>query len=553
MEPSLSDLDKHVAPVSDPLHWLVALCEHLVPAFEIVNGRGDPVLPPLAGAAATRLRRTLEAPERSVEIRAVLEAAARHPSVVFSEVGELRLAAIALRTAVHEDLTLVLAEPVRTISPPSADGLARVGGWLAAAVRHSSLQTTDPFRLWRELFLLSRILAGAAATGHDERVVQALVDALAVWADTDTRAYTLTRSGAYLMEVALAGAAPERAPRVINGRHLPSVFGLVRLTPADASRLGFDPRVDVIVETVRDEGAAPWLLAHLGSFSEHDEERLALFSELLLPAVHAARGVEVSRLVWALTQELAGDWLTAGDGVTAALRQLDHVMQASVSLTVRQPDGARIVELASAPSPSRPRATLTPALRLPLALSTPYHAALLVVRSDDCPFTVREQRLAESGAKVLASWLDTVLRRGDFDLSRGTTSPVDASIDRRGQRTGTRPDDVSLLVIRPEATHSTAEVRDVWVGGIRRRLRPYDIAGALPSGEIGVLLPETGAADAQVVSARLRRVFEADAALYLLERAPIGVATSRGSGSGMPALLDQARGDARSGDPGGSS
>jgi hypothetical protein len=191
---------------------------------------------------------------------------------------------------------------------------------------------------------------------------------------------------------------------------------------------------------------------------------------------------------------------------------------------------------------------LASTLRLPLARSVPFQAALSLFRTGGGPFAIQEQRLAEAGAVVLAEWLSTTLGRGELGSPRSPIEAVDASLDRRGRAEAARLDDVSLLVIRPAATQSTGELRDLWVGRIRQRLRPGDVAGALPTGEIGVLLPETGAFGAHVVVARLRRVFGRDDTLYLLERAPIGVATSRATASDVPTLLHEARAHSAPGD-----
>lgn len=538
-------MDRQATPVADPLHWLIALCEHLVSAFEIVNSQGEPILAALPGDTPSRLRRCL-APPQSVEIRAVLDAASRHASVVFADIAGLRIGAIALVAAVDEELTLLLAERLGTGQRSNRpDELTRTGRWLAKAIRRSSARSGDPSRDWHELYLLHRILASAAAKGSDVGVVQALVDALAIWVDTDTRAYALTRSGEFVLEVGLPGADPAPAPRVIDARKLPAFADPTRLAPAEAERLGFRPTLDVILQTIEDGGSTPWLLAHLGRFSAHDEERLALFSDLLLPAVHAARAVEVARLVWAMTQELVSDQVSAIEAAEAALAELGRATLATASLTVRpENEPGRLMEIGPGQPAVGPSLTAaTPALRLPLALSSPFQAMLVVARSDDRPFAVREQRLAEAGATVLASWLSTALARGEIGEPRSSALPmVDRSLDRRGRRPEARPDDVSLLVIRPTIHESTGDVRELWVGSIRRRIRPSDVAGALPSGEIGVLLPETGAADAHAVMNRLRRLFENDESLYLLEPAPIGVATSRGATSDVATLLHHARG-----------
>jgi PleD family two-component response regulator len=67
------------------------------------------------------------------------------------------------------------------------------------------------------------------------------------------------------------------------------------------------------------------------------------------------------------------------------------------------------------------------------------------------------------------------------------------------------------------------------VGEIRRRLRPFDVAGTLTTGEIGILLQDASLEGAKTVVNRIRRALEDDAALAVLSGAPIGIASSRSS------------------------
>jgi hypothetical protein len=178
--------------------------------------------------------------------------------------------------------------------------------------------------------------------------------------------------------------------------------------------------------------------------------------------------------------------------------------------------------------------------RYALAVPEPFEATLTLWRPLDRPFTGREVRLGEIGASVLGSWTAAALRRGEIMPAPGPQR----RIDRRARRV-LSASQVSLLVIRPDATESTSDVRDMWVGEIRRRLRPADVTGALASGEIGVLLPATASDDAHAVATRLRRIFSQHSSLALLERAPIGIATARTQASDGHSLLRQAREHAR--------
>lgn len=527
---------------TDPLRWLLELREHLVPALELLNARGDTMLPAARGETSARLRRlTIDASEPAMD--SLLRDTRTHRGVAFTVADGLRVAAVALTDNAGDVLTLLLAERADAGRETARRAeLTRVASWLARSLARAPLAAPgDPVRDWHELSVLHRMLNRAVASGSITAVMQAFVEALAVWADIDTRAYVLDRAGRFTLDVALAGANAALAPRTMDAAAVAGIAEPTRLNPSQSDALGFAPNTPVIVAPLRNDHTATWLLAYLGAASHIEQERLTLFHDLLLPALQSAAEVEASRLMWSMMQQLIGERAVPRDAATDALSELEQAGLCTAAMLVLRRAGDVIMQLGTA-VPRGPRGDAWPAAAVQhftLAVPEPFQASLTLWRPADRPFTGRETRLGAIGASVLASWTASALRRGDLAAEPLVAHPT----DRRRRAADTAPE-VSLLVIRPDDEATTADLRELWVGEIRRRLRPADVAGALASGEIGILLPGAGSDDAHAVAARLRSVFGQQGPFTLLDGAPIGIATGRRRASDGYSMLRQARADA---------
>ncbi len=527
---------------TDPLRWLVELREHLVPALELLNTHGDALLPAARGDTSARLRRlAVGASEPAIDT--LIHEARTHRAVAFAVVEGLRVAAVVLTDNVGEQVTLLLAERADAGRETARRAeLTRVASWLARSVARAPLAAPgDPVRDWHELSVLHRMLNRAVASGSITAVMHAFVEALAVWADIDTRAYILDRAGCFTLEVALAGADAALAPRTVDAGAVAGIVDATPLDPSQADALGFAPDTPVVVAPLRSDHTATWLLAYLGTASHIEHERLALFHDLLRPALQSAAEVEASRLMWSMMQQLIGDRAVPSDAATDALSELEQAGLCTAAMLVLRRANEVIMRLGTAVPHGRGGGTWPAAAvqHFTLAVPEPFLASLTLWRPADRPFTGRETRLGAIGASVLASWTASALRRGHFVADAPAAQPT----ERRHRRPEAAPD-VSLLVIRPDEQAITEDLRELWVGEIRRRLRPADVAGSLASGEIGILLAGAGADDAHAVASRFRSVFGQQGPFALLDGAPIGIATGRSQASDGYSMLRQARADA---------
>ncbi len=528
-------------PADDPMRWLVELRERLGPAIELLNERHEPILPAVRNDTAARLRR-LVLPLRSA-VQALLVSAHTSHEPAFATLGGLRLAAVGVHLGVHdgvgEPLTVLVGERVDAgREAPRRTELARVATWLSRALTRARLSASaDPAREWRELSVLHRMLNDAIVQGSETDVVQAYVEALAIWADTDTRAYALDAAGRFVLDVALAGADAAAAPHLIAAASVDMTLGLTRLESDRAEGLGFPGPVDVVLGPVPADDGVRWLITYLSTSNSLDVDRLALFHDLLLPALRAAGELEASRLTWAMMQHLVHSPLSPRDAVANALEELEQAGLCTAAMLVLRRGGEVLLELGvPVPRTADGYDYLSPAVQhYALSVPDPFEASLTLWRPSTMPFTSRETRLGGIGASVLESWVATALDRGEIGVAT-----EERRVERRRLGLDERPE-VSLLVIRPDPARSSVNLREGWVSELKLRLRPADVIGALASGEIGVLLPNTEAGDAHLVAARLRHIFRQHSTLSALDRVPIGIATASSRWSDGYSLLKQAR------------
>lgn len=503
-----------------PWRWLIDLRDHLLPDVEVLDVEGRPVLPPVRGDVADRLRRLIAPPQLPL-VAAFLRAATPGDPMMFIHADGLRIGVVGLIDSTGVRYTLIVAE--RADAGRDATRrieLSRMASWLARALVSAS---TNPVRDWHEISVLHQVLQKAVASGSLDAVLGTYVEALAIWADTDSRAYLGDRSGRFALAVSLAGAHASDAPRVLREEAVVSFAGLHRLSVDEARRLGFSTERDTLVSSIHIADHAPWVIAYSGHVSALDEDRLALFEDMLRPALLATAEVEASRLTWVMMQHLVDGPLPPSDAAALALADLERAGLCTAMWVVRRDDGAIVLQ-GGLPLPDFANAGGWPGFSVqhyPLEVPFPYQASLTLWRPPNRPFTQRENRLGSIGASVLGRWVTNALRRDLLTAGEHTASGVE-------RRTTRASSNVSLLVILPEPTDTAANVRDTWVRHIQRELRTDDIVGAVATGDLGVLLRATSRDQAQAVATRLTQLFAELAPLALLDGARISIASGSG-------------------------
>ena len=509
--------------------WLLELRQRFAPVVEVTDEQLVPLLPLQEGELSARFRELLGRRD-DPELEAVVRAASESHAIEVAGVGNLRIAVVVVDIGGGRRIFLILAEPVdERASDERSLQLRRIAAWLARNVGALAADAEPALQDWRELSILHRLLSQAVAHGSEQDVIRSFVEAIAVWNDVDARAYIADFTGASRLEVTLAGAEASRAPRILSADVLQGA-SIARLDRAEAGRLGFSGQDDVLLMRIEGPRSARWTIAYLGAIDPHDEVRFAVYADVLRSSLQAAAEIESSRLMWAMMQRLVGETGAVEEAVTAAATELSQATVASVDLRLVRSDGVILLAVGTnghafegTPSVAGERMTF------PLAVPHNFSAHLVLRRPPACPFTPREQRLGDVGASILGPWLSAVLQGGRLAADRRAGARnLDQLIEDKAGRASTEGVDVSVVVFRPPE-ESPVELRHALVGEIRRRLRPFDVAGTLTSGEIGILLQNASLEGAKTVVNRIRRALEEDATLAVLSGAPIGIASSRSS------------------------
>ena len=532
-------------PASGEYGWLIELRDRLAVAVEVLDGRGHLPLPAQSSELSQRLRRWLS--DHSVDsVSAAAERSRQAGDVVFVNVEGLRVGIFSLPQG--GGVTLFAAEAADE-RPEEARRhyLQALMTWLARGEGIPGSNGVASVQDWRELRILEQVLAQAASAGAEREVVRAFVEAIAVWHDIDTRGYVADLNGRFTLDVMLPRAHVSAAPGTLP----PDVrdwSGATYLTAREAAEWGFGGGNNAVVVKLNAAGITPRAVAFIAALQPYDEVRLSIYVDLLRRALQSAAGIESSRLIWAIMQRLAANHESSEDALFAAATELSQSAICTVALTVRRGDGVKVVAVELAGDGADGTSSGSETLSFPLPLTAPFSGTLTLRRPPGHPFTERERRVGEVATSVLASWLAAALRSGRLYRDRRALSGnFDDLISQGLGRASDEGADLSVVVFRPIPEDEQVDRRQAWVGEIRRQLRPFDVAGTLTTGEIGVLLPNTPADCALAVAERLRRSFQNNSELSGLSAASVGIA-SRGSGSTSSHLLvDQARENAASG------
>ncbi len=498
-------IDRRTSAVNAELEYLLQLRHHLNAAFELFDERCMPILPPGNGTIVKRLRRLAVQPDGS-PMRAALEQVVATGQSRVDVVEGLRvatariIAANPLRAAV-----IALAEPADDPKRVQGGrGLELMTGWLAEMLAKPA-GTSDSSRdtEWRQISAFCRVVSEQTVLGSETAVINVFIEALAIWDDLDVRAYAATLNHTFSRSVVLSGANPALAPSIIDPAGLGDDNALVRVTPDAMDRLGFSDMRGVSVAHVPDGATPAWLLVFLGEITPEAVPRLSALVNVLGEVLSAARAAEMSRLTWALLQALVAGLDSAGDKIGRALQQLTVATGRAAGLSVTRLDGAVLMGAGDADSLTAWSATGGVSVRQGLVESC--EMLLALAPSDRSPALVRDQRLLDAAASVFGCWTAALLKRDELARGRrGVERPFDQILQQQIQLARDTGAELAVIVVKPGSVQPLT-VRK-WVRELRAQLRAVDIAVALPTGEVGIVLPSTSLGEATRVAARLRQL-----------------------------------------------
>ena len=400
----------------------------------------------------------------------------------------------------------------------------------ALLARHATAGSMTGLSLDAHLLAtLHRLLAQAATTGSDRRVVATFIDALAVWLDLEIRAYVADVEEHYTLAVTLPGSDPAAAP------------GTLDQNPARSGG-------DALFVEVRGRRAAPWLLAISNDTPAPNEADLRPYIEALARALDEVSSIDTSRLMWSTLQPFVRHASSAAS-VRQAIEHVSARLGAAVGLSVTTRDSTPVLLAGTTPVPppiagARLTATL---IVVPVDVPDGYAAALSLQAAGPGALTMNEVRKLEAIAGICGEALAGILQPGGRGVERrsGVLS-FDQAVERHARDAAQRDEPVSVIVIVvPDVKGDGRELRG-WINRIRETIRPTDLAGPLSASELGVVLLDTPRDGARVVQQRLLQLLTSGPAAQAFATASVGIA-SRDSGEGADSLLRLAREAAMSG------
>lgn len=524
--------------------WFTVAARRVNIAAEIVDERGTPALPLAGGATAAALRRLLTAPASPVH-RSGLSAALRTGQSQSLSVERLQLLCLPL-TIGRGAVVLARGGTRAQDAVEGPEDLESIGGWLVRAVEAhlTSAAPSQDHEVFERISALYRLLGDAAKHGIERNVVSAFAEAVAVWDDLEIRGFVEDVRGRLVPKVALAGAELPETPVVLEERIAGRDQPLIRLSFADAERLGFDSK-DVFVTRLGGESSQPWVIALSGAIGPGDESRLTLYVELLRDTVVRIAASDSSRTSWTIAQHLLAAGEQVEGAITAALAALSHDTEATgAALVVNTAAGVPLLKVGDPEAMSVPRGPDRSVRLVSSAVAGDGRTVLVALRrADGEPFTRREQGLADRAAAVFAAWAPGPVLRARGAERRAAARAFQDVLDRTVRRTLQDGLDVAVMVILAAQAVFHPGLLQQWVLEIRGQLRASDMAGVLSDREIGVLLTGAPPDVAANVATRLRQSLGAQGDA-IAAAAVVGLASHSGGLSPEGSLVHAAREDA---------
>lgn len=391
----------------------------------------------------------------------------------------------------------------------------------------------------RRLAAMMRFLSQMHEIGAEPDLLQAVLQAAAVWFDLDVRAYRRELDGRDRLALWLPGADLEGEPPELHCAALGLTTAPRRVTAmADFDRLGWhQAQREVVLLPIAPAGQVRWVLIVPGTIDRDEETALALMARTAASVLEklAARDAR------ALADRLAAALPTADGQVGRVAGELLQQLMAAVSAvrgalairrsTAPQPDVLAAVGDFGSPGPSwddlGDQAVMTAerlAVSLPLGSGA---TGLIDLRSrPEKPFGVAEANFVAAGVSVVRAWLAGVavaLAATEFETAPvseraepSQTVPAQRASDldqaihqavgsaRKISLTG----GILLVGVSGVEREAEAKARRLAVESMRAELRSSDLLGQLATGDLAALLPRTTREGAAKAARRLSRRLE---------------------------------------------
>jgi len=493
-------------------------------------------------------------PEHDDEAESSLKASCRAAAAS----GSPHLSAHGVRAAVHplrDDRGEAIGFLVMSAAEHDADAserrfndlaeLARV----AVEVELASGATLDvEHRRSMRFCAALRFVSGLSDVASERELLQAVVQAAAIWFDVEASVYRREFTGDYTRFAAVPFVEQGRHPVTLRlgsvGHTEPTI-----LSTADLEEIGWPPPLEnVTLVPLGASGNVPWLLllaAHPEAQHLFTVIRGVLASALEQQAIGRARELS-SRLSESLLARSSQE-----EAATALVHEISRTFSVpQVQLLFRHGGRAETIAAAGEPTVLTPRGdwntqvVAADRLEFPLPRSGEALARLILVGTPEAPFSPAILPVIDAVLRVLEVWLVTVERTGSGATLE--TVPFERRLEAAVQRAREGQRKFALLLVDVSAIAASGE--SVNIGSVMDVLRPAlrdsDLVGPLGQGEIAALLGEVTPDTAASVATRVRLRLSETARKKRLPRVLVGQAAFPSGGESLAALVARARAQA---------
>ena len=528
--------------------WLFALRKRLNVELQLVDDGHSPLLTASGGGVDALLSEEGLRAAVSTAIRTRTPQAAVADGIKEDGIKENRVQTVIVPVTLDRVVSGALVVARRTPSDQSLESvrnqLELVGFWLTNAIEAHLQSSPAAHGDLDRVSALCRLLADDSDGRSDREIVSTFIESLAVWHDLEAAGYVET-GDEYVLEVALPGADPSRTPAALARTALPDLDDVTRLARSDFDRLGFAGAADVVLTHI---GAGPgsWLVTIAGSIESDELQRISLYATLLDQAVSRATHAATAGVLTTVSKLLVADLGNPEEQARQAVRHVQTALaMARAAFTVTSQTGTTLLHVGPAFA-AADLAAGNGAGKVVIIRRDPQHYGMAMVAEwpADHRVTQRENHIVEAVAELLESWVRRLVRESaHVDDRRASARAFDDVLERfaRDAVQGGIPVTAVVMsfadaVFRPDLTQAR-------VARLRENLRGSDLIGRLREGDVGLLLQDTAAAQAEALIARVRRVLEREG--LPPGQVSIGIATRRPGEPTTGALAEEARQRAR--------
>jgi hypothetical protein len=424
------------------------------------------------------------------------------------------------------------------------------------------VSTNDPGERVRRLSAAMRFMSQMHGLGTEADLIQAVIQAAAVWYDLDARAYRRDLAGHDILEMSLPSAQVENDPRELTTGALVSADRAARISSmTEFEQLGWhNAQREVVLLPIAPGGRIRWLVVVPGAIDGETESTLLLVCRTAASVLEQLASQEARSLADRLAARLAesnGTAAPAADAVLAEFMAATGAVRGMLAIRGRAADKMSVLAARGDVGRAGPEFDVVPGqprlaperLALALGLGGAVEALVDLGAGPTTPFTVRAAALAEAGVPLIGAWLAGLVaagRRAPVSERTEVSSapPIEQPMREEVARARRLELKGGVVVMSLEArnTADTIQLRRTLIQALKAEIRSADLLGQLATGEYAALLVRANESGIRSAERRLRERIERLSREQGLPKVALGTALyPPATGETLGMLLERAR------------